>query len=1244
MKLVGANRSAKVTALDELSGKVNYFAGNDPKKWRTGVPTYASVKYEGVYPGVDLIYYGNREEPEYFEFDFVVAPGADPREITISLETENPKFEIRNSKLQIDSKGDLVIQAGVGLIRFRKPRAYQPKTFAGNSANSQFTIHDSEFVDCRYVLASTNSIKFEVRKYDPRRPLVIDPVLSYSTYLGGSGADDAWGVAVDAAGSTYLIGQTNSRDFPASNAAGLPSGTCSDSSVTFPCSDVFVIKLNASGTGIVYSTYLGGAADDRGSGIAVDSAGNAYVTGMTTSGDFPVLKAFRNSYAGGNCGGTTFVACFDAFVVKLSPAGAIVYSTYLGGSKDDFGETIAVDSQGRAFVAGSTSSTDFPVTAGALRTSPAGGSWDAFVTAFKPEGSAPEFSSYLGGSGEDHATGITLDSAGRAYVAGYTASSDFPIAGSYGRPFAGGTCSAADGGTAPCTDAFLTHFNFSGSALIYSNFLGGSGGDYARGVAVDAAGAAYVAGYTSSSDFPATPGVFQQHGGEGTLSAFVSKFDAAGGSLVYSTYFGGVNPAAAYGLAVDSLGQAFITGYAFGPGLPLAAPIQSANASFDDAFLAKLDPAGSALIFSSYWGGGGDERARAIALDAAGNATIAGTTFSEDFPVMNALQPSYTGGSFDAFVARFSGLTLPVASVVPASLTFSGQGVQTTSLPLSVTLDNPGDAPLVLTGVSTTGDFSQTNDCGTALAPRAYCTVKVTFRPKDYGPRFGELSLADDAWTSPQRVPLAGNGVPSAIVSLSPASLTFGSQLVGTTSSAQTITFSNGGSVTLALSSIAADGDFTQTSNCPASILAGGQCSIQVTFRPTAAGTRAGVLTIADDAPGSPHWVTLSGTGTQPVMSLSTSGLTFADQGVGTASAPQAVAVSNLGTAPLEIDGISVGGDFEAANNCSSAVAPGGSCSIQVRFRPTVLAPRAGTLEISHNASGSPSTVSLAGQGVLAFALSSSRPEQYVLHGTPTASFSIAASSAYGFGEQIALACAGLSGVTCEFAPPSIVVGVGSTLTLGGTSNLGAGEYAFSVAGTNGAQTAALPLTLAIGDFWIKASPDAGTIKAGESASFNLELGPLGGFSQTAGLVCRGAPPAGTCSITPSALTPDGVHSVVATMVITTTARSLAPVPPTPRENWWVEVALACWSVLQITIASGMSLAGDSRQRPSPVAVAMVGVLLAAVVIATNCGGGGGGSPYQPPPTGTPAGNYSLVVNATSGSLSHEITATLKVN
>ncbi len=436
-----ANASPRVEALEELPGKANYFLGNDPTKWRTNVPTYARVHYQDLYPGIDLIYYGNQRQLEY---DLVVRPGADPSRIRLGVQGADT--------LDVDAQGDLVLHTAGGDIRQRKPAAYQEIDGMRQEISGG------------YVLKGSHTVGFEVGAYDASRPLVIDPVLFYSTYLGGSSDDFGSGIAVDSSGDAYVTGYTLSTDFPTTVGA-FQTTHAADGGLD----DGFVTKLNPTGAALVYSTYLGGSSDDFGFGIAVDSSGDVYVTGYTLSTAFPTtVGAFQMTNAGG----------YDGFVTKLNPTGAaLVYSTYLGGSSDDFGRGIAVDAAGSAYVTGYTYSTAFPTTVGAFQTTHAADSGrnDAFVTKLNPTGAGLVYSTYLGGNSFDVGLGIAVDALGSAYVTGGTQSTNFPTTTrAFQTTFGGGV-----------VDGFVTKLNPAGSMLDYSTYLGGTGLDTGFGIAVD---------------------------------------------------------------------------------------------------------------------------------------------------------------------------------------------------------------------------------------------------------------------------------------------------------------------------------------------------------------------------------------------------------------------------------------------------------------------------------------------------------------------------------------------------------------------------------------------------------------------------------------------------------------------------------------------------------------------------------------------------------------------------------------
>lgn len=618
MSWAGARRDPVLEGQQTLPGRSNYLLGSNPSEWITDVPHFGRVRYAGVYEGIDVELYGTGSRLEY---DFRVAPGADLQLIRMEFSG------IR--RLRVTPAGDLELVLAHGHLLHRRPRAYQV-------VNGQEVA-----VEARFERRGRQQVGFTVAGYDRNHELVIDPVLDYASYLGGSGMDRAYAVAMDTAGNIYLTGVTDSANFPLKGALQpAPGGS----------EDAFVTKLNAAGNDLVYSTFLGGSGNDRGNGIQVDASGNALVAGSTQSTNFPRVNAFQTTYGGNS----------DGFVAKLNANGnGLVYSTYLGGSSYDYALAVETDAAGAAYVVGYTESNNFPV-ASAFQATRAGDR-DVFVSKLSSTG-ALVYSTYLGGSGRDEGYGVAVGSSGEAYVTGQTASTNFPVTNAFRGTHGGGSY-----------DAFVTKLAPSGSTAVFSTFLGGTSDDTGTAIAVDGSGQAYVVGYTWSANFPVQGGARMTHAG--SRDGFLVKFSAAGTTLAYGSFLGGSSNDYAYGIAVSGSGEAYVVGETASSNFPVAQGYQSTYAGGNsDAFLSAFSPSGNVLSYSTFLGGSQAEVAWGVA-EAGGKVVVAGQTASSNFPVSGAFRPNYAGGSDDAFFARFSfGSQYPYSYWVPVASHGTGVG------------------------------------------------------------------------------------------------------------------------------------------------------------------------------------------------------------------------------------------------------------------------------------------------------------------------------------------------------------------------------------------------------------------------------------------------------------------------------------------------------------------------------------------------------------------------------------------
>jgi uncharacterized protein (TIGR03437 family) len=607
----GASAKPDVEGLDLLPGRTNHLVGADPAKWRTGVPQYRRLRYRDIYPGIDLVFHGAQGRLEY---DFVAGRGADISAIRVTFDGVD--------EVSLAATGQLMVGKFGGIS--------QPPPFV-----YQLRHGTRRAVSCKYRVLGKRTVGFALGRYDRSEPVVIDPVLVYSTFL--TAPNDAPlslpKLALDNSGNVYVAGSTTSSQFPVT--ANAYSGQYHGSG------DGFVAKLDTSGTKLIFATYFGGSGTDSPSALALDSAGNVYVAGSTSSADLPVTPGAFQTQVGGNSS--------VGFILKLNPSGAtLFYSTYFGA---DGIAALAIDASGNAYIAGAATA-GLPVTASAFQARN-GGSSDAFVAKLAPDGRGLIYATYLGGSGIDSANAVAVDQSNNVYVVGHTLSVDFPVTkGAFQTAFTGGGSSGGQMG-----NAFVAKLNSSGNGLVYATYLGGGGGtNVASAIAIDAAGNAYVTGETSSPAFPITAGAFQPlyrgRDEPGSSNAFVAKLNASGSGLVYSTYLGGSGSGTfhqatgdtASSIAIDDSGRAYVGGYSTSLDFPLAHALQTECGSWctyqvpsGSAFVAELNSDGSSLLFSTFLGSIGQKMysdvATALAIDGSGEVYVAGTTIAGDFPV-----------------------------------------------------------------------------------------------------------------------------------------------------------------------------------------------------------------------------------------------------------------------------------------------------------------------------------------------------------------------------------------------------------------------------------------------------------------------------------------------------------------------------------------------------------------------------------------------------------------------------------
>jgi Abnormal spindle-like microcephaly-assoc'd, ASPM-SPD-2-Hydin len=1133
LKILGIDPHPEVIGSEERPGITSYFSGNDPKQWHTRVPQFAKVIYRHAYPGIDLVF---EIRDGRLEYDFLIAPHANPNLIRVNVE---------GGTLHRTATGDVLVRFGKhNDFTLKKPDAYQPG-------------HEDQVTNVRFSLRGRD-MAFTLNNYNHDLPLVIDPALIFSTFLtsncpaqSGTGfslcTDLANDLAVDSTG-IYIAGATTAANFPA------PGGTTPGPSNAFRS---FVLKLDPNATKVIYMVFLGAGVAQS---VAVDASGSAYVTGVaqfpapTGAGNFPTTPGAFSTVPPNPCS-TAKYGCDAPYASKLSPDGATLqYSTLLqlfatSGQTNTVYEKMQpqrgkIDAAGAFYISGLTSpgtatsfgSPDligpFPATVGAYQTTPPLYT-SAFVIKLNPSGSATSYATFLGGSLNDGALqvpGLSVDSGGSAYLAG-TASTGWPTTpGAYQIANADGTTGYSDG--------FLTKLSPDGSSLAYSTDFGGTGNDQINGVAVDASGQATVAGWGFHP-----PGLAPSCPSLAPLM-FIGRLNAAGSSLVYSTLFCS-STTGFTDVTLDSSGNAYAPGaISDSATFPLTNAIQAYPLTPTDepGVVVKVNTAG-AIVWATFFGDGpGQLVNQRIAVDPSDNAYVL-NAFAPT--TANALEPNpglNQQGTVTPFLFKIApSLGAAVMIVSPKTVSFADELVGTSSPSSDIQIGNFGDANLTVT-IAVTGDFSQTNTCAASVPGGQKCDINIVFKPTASGIRTGTLTVSASGQTI-QVIQLTGNGTAPA-ETLTPTALAFEPQLTGTTSLPLPVQISNSGTGPLTITSLQISGDFAQSNACGSPVIPGTNCVVQVTFTPAALGNRTGVLTITDNAAGSPHTVALSGQGTTQQASVSPASLTFVSQPVGASSTGAVVSLHNGGTTALTISSISATGDFAQTNNCGASLAGGIDCQITVTFTPTATGNRTGTLSITDSSSGSPQTVALSGMGT-----------------------------------------------------------------------------DFSIVTPSGGSTTA-------------------SVTAGQPATYNLQMSSTG-FSGTITLTCTGAPSGATCTPVPATLTTNGAAPVPFAVNVTTQAHSalFRFGPDSFRRLPISPIILTAWSLFLALLLAGAAL--SRRPVHARVKSACFLGLASAAIFLVACGGG---SATTPPNVGTQKGTYTLVLTAKSGTLSHTMNLTLNVN
>jgi hypothetical protein len=1151
-----SNAAPEVEGLEIQPGHSNYLIGNNPARWQRNIPLYGRVKYRGVYPGIDAVYYGNQSQ---IETDYIVAPGADPKQIVLQVSG--------GKDLTLNAQGDLLVANAAGDLILRRPDVYQE--IDGTRRK----------IAASYVQRNPGLVGIQVAAYDSTKPLVVDPVIVYSTYLGGANGGviaitSATSVAVDGSGDAYVAGQTDTSDFPTTSGV-LQTQNANNKEYAF------ITKLNPTGTALVYSTFLGGTNGNSAAGIGVDSNGNAYVAGGTNSSDFPVTAgtAYQSVFPLNNMGPS-------AFLSELDPNGAtLLYSTYLGGNGKDVVTGLALDPNANAYLAGNSSSTNFPVTFGhALQTgnNTSGNASNLFLSRIdttKVGLSSLIYSTYLGGSVGETGGAVAVDSNGNAYITGSTESFDFPTANPFQSSLLG------------TRDAVVARIDTVNSILVYSTFLGQgtNRGDTGNCIAIDSNSNAYIGGSTYDTNFPTTLGAFEATfpAAANDYTGYVARFDTTQSgvaSLIYATYLGGaISGDQPHAIAVDSVGNAYLTGETWSGELltgsypaTVGAPYPTGVAGLQNGFVSILSASGSNMLFSTYYGTGTASPSAdsavglGLALDNAAtpDVFIVGGTTSNKFPTTALSVQTTLKGLQDGFVAELSPAAAEGVFANPSSLSFGSQPKGTTSASQVVTLANATSNSL--TGITITfigsnpSDFAvQSTTCPTApptLAAGGTCTINVTFTPSTTAAESATLNIADSGSGSPQTVTLTGTGTtPPPGVTLTASPVNFGS-ITEPANSSQTVTLLNNSTSPLTITSISIIGttDFTETNNCPASpatvAASGGSCAIIVTFTPTAVGPETATLQVVDSDPSSPQTDTLNGTGVAPAGSVTVAPTTiaFGTVNVNSTSPVQKVTLTNGKATVLTITSVGVAGpnaaDFAASSACGPSVAANSNCLISVTFTPTIVGAESATLSVVDSDSTSPQTVTLSGTGAAAlpdYTISALPTSATVgTHGSVTTLITV--TSVAGFSSPVTLSGVSLPGdSTITFSQNPITPPANGTIT--STATITTSAATFGSAPTSSPKFPAPPawlwifaaFAMALLAMWAMVGRGAGQTAAqsagrGAKRSLRRAACAFALLSIVAMASCVGTPstPTGTYTVQLTGKASSGTHAFKFTLVV----------------------------------------------------------------------------------------------------------------